>query len=202
MTPRRAAAAIAAMALSGALTACTPEQPTPNPSSTTTSTTSSPTTSTTAVTTTAPLTPEQQAYADAEKVYRAWVANYGDAATTFDVSKINRQLITDQIFQAHKDFFERIKKNEPGTVGRWTQDIRSITGTRFVPGQQVQLQVCAVTNDRFLQNGVDITRKSDGTPAPVITTPDANQIQLISDDGGRTWKVSYWVLLGGQGASC
>ncbi len=205
MTPRaRAAAAITAMAIGVTLAACTPDQPTPSSSNSTSTTTTGPGTPSTSTTTpSASLTPEQQAYAAAEKTYRVWIANYADADTTFDVTKLNPQLVTDQVYQAHKDFFQQVRTNEPGTVGRWTQDIRSVTGTRFVAGQEVQLQVCAVTNDRFLKNGVDVTTSTPGgPPKPIQTAAKANQIQFISSDGGQTWKVSYWVLSDDMGMSC
>ncbi|MGB8384220.1 MAG: hypothetical protein WCG47_23765 [Dermatophilaceae bacterium] len=196
--PRRVAAAIAGtLTLAAALAACetngTPMTPPSTTSTTTPAATSSPPRS---------LTPEQQAYADAEKTYRAWVANYADAYTTFDAAKLNASLITPQIMGETTTSFAQMRAQEPGTTGKFIHDIKSIVGTRYLPDQEVQLQVCAVTDTRFYKDGVDITTTSPGGPhAPLNTTPRANQIQLTSPDK-ETWRVSYFVLDGGMGASC
>lgn len=203
MISRRAAAAIAAMAISGALTACTTEKATPPTTSSTSNTTSSsPAPSTT--TSPATLTPEQQAYAAAEKVYRAWVLNYGDAAVTFDATKVDPKLVTPALLAwAQQDMARFATEKAGGTTTKWAQDIKSVTGTRYVPGKEVQLQVCAVTNARFFRNGVDITSSTPGgPPIPMQTEAKTNQIQLKSADGGTTWQVDYFVIAPNAGASC
>lgn len=202
MTPRhRAAAAITTMALGVTLAACTPDQPTPTPTSSTTTTA---TTSSSTTTPTASLTPEQQAYAAAEKTYRAWVLNYGDAKTNFDAAKVDPKLVTPALLAwAQQDMARFAAEKAGGSTSKWTQDIKSITGTRYVPGKEVQLQVCAVTNSRFFRTGVDITSNTPGgPPIPMQTEAKANQIQLKSADGGSTWQVDYFVLAPDMGASC
>ena len=202
MTPRARAAAITAMAIGVTLAACTPDQPTPSPTSSTTSAATA--SSTTTSTPTASLTPEQQAYAAAEKTYRAWVLNYGDAAATFDATKVDPKLVTPALLAwAQQDMARFAAEKAGGTTTKWTQDIKSVTGTRYVPGKEVQLQVCAVTNARFFRNGVDITSSTPGgPPIPLQTEAKANQIQLKSADGGSTWQVDYFVIAPNAGASC
>lgn len=197
-TTTRLAAAAAALAILATTTACRDElnpppqtsptnvQPPPSAPASTTPGTASPSTPAPSAT---PLTPKEQAEAKAEAVYQAWVKNYAAAATAgFDATKLDSRLATPGLIDYVTKQFKQFKA--PGSKGLYTQEIRSMRGTRYVEGKEVQLSLCAVTNLRFIDNGKDVTVLPNGEPAPKTTNPWSNQVQFRSTDGGKTWKAA------------
>lgn len=186
-----------------ALTACTNAEAHPTNTGTITPATihDTPTTSTPPhpTTSTAPITPEEQAYLDAEKVYRAWTANYATAARTLDPTKLDKKLITPEMVIALTRDFTTMKTAHPKTQAIFTQDIKQIDGVRYSP-KELALQVCATTNSRFIENGKDVTTTPDGKPSPVDTQPRAGQAVLLAQDG--RWRVAAFVRGGGGGMPC
>ena len=134
------------------------------------------------------LTAEEQAYAKAETAYRAWVANYAKAeAAGFDASKLDTRLATPALLDLIKMKFKQFRGD--GGSGLYTTQFVDIRGTRYVPGKEVQLQVCAITNAQFIdKNGKDVTVTADGKPSPPNKNPWVVQVQMRSTDNGKTWK--------------
>lgn len=146
--------------------------------------------STTAPAAPAPVSQSALAYAAAEKTYRAWSANYANAVTTFDESKLNPALVTPQVLTQVKDQFARLATPKDGGTAKYTQNIKTIRGAKYEPNA-VTITVCAFTDARFIdKNGKDVSITPEGKPAPVATEPLANDATATSADGGKTWVIS------------
>lgn len=197
-TTTRLTAAAAALAVLAATAACRDELDPPPPQTSQTSvtpTTGPPSSTTPGTTGTTPapaatsLTPTEQAEAKAEAAYRAWVKNYAAAAAAgFDPKKLDSRLATPQLIDYVTNQFDKVRA--PGVTGRYTQDIRSMKPTRYVKGQTVEFQMCAIADIRFLKNGKDVTTTPEGAPVPVETKPKLYTVGVQSVDVGKTWKSS------------
>ncbi|WP_347350378.1 hypothetical protein [Intrasporangium sp.] len=202
-TLTRLAALTTAAATILAATGCTSE-PAGADSAHPTTTITTPAVTSTPIPSATSLTEMEQAYADAEKAYRAFTASYAKAARTFDATKLDRATGTPEVIAS---ITGEIKRAAPvkasGATMVWTQKIKDIIGTKYEIGKLTQLQVCAVTNTRFFdKNGKDVTITKDGKRAQPTTTARANQIQLVSTDHGKTWKVDTFVYSGEVGIQC
>lgn len=209
---RTTAFAVVALACLG-LTACTSDDPANAPTTTVPAATSTPpatssaptsSTSTPAPPTSTSLDPMNQAYVDAEKSYRAFIASYAQAAKTWDAGKVDKKTASGPLIKVLAQDFKKLEqvKNLGGHI-EFTQDIKVIKGSKFEPGKIAQLRVCAVTNSRFIdKNGKDVTVDPQGVAKPRYTEARSNEIELISEDGGRTWLVNKLVTGGGVGDPC
>lgn len=210
-TTRPRLAALAGAALVTVIAAgCNPSAADPikpvtsgTPSSTVGPSTTTPTSSTTPTTTPSPLTAEERAYASSRKAYDAYTDSFKEAAARFDPSKLNRAVATDELVKATAAELRRLAPDKGESLSlRWTQSIKDVRPTRYVKGKQVQLQICAVLDGRFIKNGKDVTVDRDGNPAPPNKAAKSNQVQFASTDGGKTWKMNSFVYSPEIGASC
>lgn len=200
MTTRRALAALTATLAAAALAATLAGCNDGDANASTTTTTSTPSTT---LTPTAQ-TEEQKAYTAAEASYRAWVTSYAAGLSHYDSALLNRKAATKRVVDAYVKNFADFAAAKDGSTGKFTQDIKAVTGTKYDPTTLVQLQICAVTNARFYdKNGKDVTRSSPNGPlAPINTQARANQIQFTTPDGGKTWQVNTFTPFDDAGASC
>lgn len=199
-TPRTRLTALAGAALVTVIAAgCTQSPPDPGPkvtnvtppASTASTSTTPPASSTTPTpTTSAPMSAEEQAYANAEKTYRAWVVNYAAAeAAGFDPKKLDSRLATPALIDILSKQFKTFQQQKGG-AGKYSQDIRWMKPDRYRVNETVTFQMCAVTNARFLLNGKDVTITADGKPSPVKTKPTLHYVSMETIDNGKTWRSS------------
>jgi hypothetical protein len=152
-----------------------------------------------AATNTAP-TAEQQAKADTERVFRAWLANYSLAARTFDSAQLDPSLATPDVISAAKADFDALRGPAAGVVtGTYSADIRDIV-VGYYTSDRVTLTVCALRDARFIKDGRDVTVTRDGKPAPLATQPMWQATEFIRV--GDVWKVSAFELDTEQGTPC
>lgn len=213
-TRTRVAALTAAAAITvTTLTGCGPDS---NTKTTTSSSAPSGTSSTpppsspgtsmpaTSSTTSSAQTAETQAYQDAEAVYRKFIINYQTAVTHFDSSKLNKSLATPGLLANVTQELNQLRSTTAkyGVSALFTQEIQGVLGTKYREGKLAQLQVCAVTNFRFIRNGKDVTTDEEKNPQLVNTVAKANQMELVSVDNGKSWKVNRFVTDAELGAQC
>lgn len=211
-TTRPRLAALAGAALVTVIAAgCTQSTPDPGPkvtnvtppASTTSTRTTTPASSTTSTPTTTSMSAEEQAYAKARKAYDAYTASFTVAAATYDPTKLDRAAATEPLVKATAAEIRRLTPaNSKNASMKWTQQIKDVRPTRYVEGKQVQLQVCAIIDGRFLKDGKDVTVDRDGNPRQPNTDAKSNQVQFVSADDGKTWKMNSFVYSPEIGASC
>lgn len=212
-TPRTRLTALAGAVLVTVITAgCTQSTPDPgitplttsnSPAATGSSTSAPATSSTTPATASTTPTAEEQASADAKTAYDAYTASFKQAAATFDPSKLDRTAATTELVKATTAELRRLAPGEGESLSlRWTQSIKDMRPSRYVKGKEVQLQICAVLDGRFFKNGKDVTVDRDGNPVPPNKDAKSNQIQFVSTDGGKTWKMNSFVYSPEIGSSC
>lgn len=187
------------------LAACNNDpDPTASPTATAETSTSTPT-SGSPTPTASPSAPDQIAYAEAERVYKAFIVDFTDSKKTWDVTKLDQKLITPALYQFFVKDWARFEKSKlDGETFRFTQLVKSIAPAKFVTGKEAQLRVCAVTNARFIDKaGKDITTSSVGGPkAPINKQARSNNIQVLSADGGKTWRINFIAQTPGEGTPC
>lgn len=146
-------------------------------------------------------TPEQQAYADTQKVLNAWITNYQTVSTTFDSSKLDATLATPEVIAQAKANFDNLASHlsSQGDTGKYVSEIRTVTPFSYTPAK-VSLSVCALRDFRFFQGGKDVTVDRNKTPSPLATTPLWQSVEFTKTDTG--WKVSTFQQDTEAGAKC
>lgn len=194
MRPTRHLATITALAaVTGVLAACNGSDP--GPTTSPTAVTSSPT----APPSPSPTTAKDKAFAAADATYREWIKNYAQAWKTYDPTIVNKDLVSSGLYQFATSEIARLKEDGSAV---FTIDVKKWEGTNYRP-EDLSIKYCQLVDTRFLdKTGTDITKKPDGTHAPVNTTYRAFEVTFVTADGGTTWRVDRFTQSPDEGTPC
>ncbi len=148
------------------------------------------------------VTPQQQAEAATQLVYKKWIGSYSAAIKAdFDKSKLAGDLVTPEVLKDVQTTMDAAKSglSSKGITGEYAETVRRVDTEGF-QAQQLDTQVCAIRALKFVKAGQDVTVDQNGAKHPPNTA--ATLQRVVYTKTGDKWVISHFELDADAGAPC